>query len=190
MGPGRMKKHRFVLLIFLFLFLIVGCASITARRISRSLDRPEECQSFLNVLDEKVDRSGVKDVAGYAIPGFPYLRANRFLSSMKGRIDLPGGRDQWSLWMQKLDLEARGKEINNLPEEVVSSFPSEPGTGPTRAALHDRAKSCSDSLFQHDKNRPDFYRILTPRVEVPDEYSFPMRAIGLYPLVSIPVAIL
>lgn len=184
-----MKKHRFVFLIFL-LFFFVGCTSMTAQRISRSLDRPEECQSFLRILDERVDRSGVRDAASYPIPGFPYLRANRFLSSMKDRIGLRGGRDPWSLWMQKLDLEAREKEISNLPDDVVSSSTPKEGTGPTRADLYDRVKSCSDRLLEHDKARPDFYRILNPLVEVPDEYSFPMRAVGLYPLVSIPVAIL
>ena len=34
--------------------------------------------------------------------------------------------------------------------------------------------------------RPDFYEVLTPRVEVPDEYSNALRLAGLYPLVTIP----
>ncbi len=188
-GPQNMKKRLSVFLIFL-LFFLAGCTSITAQRVSRSLDRPGECQSFLSVLDDRVDRSGVRDAATYPVPGFPYLRANRFLSSMKGKIDIQGGREQWTLWMRKLDLEAREKEIGNLPEDIVSSFSSRPGTGPTRAELYDRVKSCSDRLFEHDKVRPDFYETLIPLADVPDEYSFTMRAIGLYPLVAVPVAIL
>jgi hypothetical protein len=61
---------------------------------------------------------------------------------------------------------------------------------PSRAGLYDRVKSCSDKLFEHDKARPDFYETLNSLVDVPDEYSFAMRVIGLYPLVAIPVAIL
>jgi hypothetical protein len=109
---------------------------------------------------------------------------------MKDRIDIQEGRDQWSLGMQKLDLEARGKEISNLPGNVVSSFPIGQGTAPTREQLYERVKSCSHRLFEHDKTRPDFYETLIPLVDVPDEYSYTMRAIGLYPLVAIPVAIL
>jgi hypothetical protein len=109
---------------------------------------------------------------------------------LKGKIDTQEGREQWSRWMQKLDLEAREKEINNLPDNVVSSFPLKQGTAPTRAGLYDRVKSCSDRLFQHDKARSDFHETLNPLVKVPDEYSLAMRAIGLYPLVAIPVAIL
>ncbi len=184
-----MKKHTILFLIF-FLSFFSGCASFTAQRIPRSLDRPEDCQSFLSALDERVNHSGVRDAATYPIPGFPYLRSNRFLSSIKDRIDRLGGREQWILWMQKLDLEAREKEISNLPEDVVSSFQVGQGTVPIREQLNERMKSCSAKLFGHDKAQPDFYRILKSVVEIPDEYSFAMRAIGLYPLVAIPVAIL
>jgi len=184
-----MKKHRSIFLLSFF-FLFAGCTSFTGQRISQSFERPEECQSFLGALDERVNRSGIRDVATYPIPGFPYLRTNRFLSFMKDKIDIEGGREQWSRWMQKLDLEAREKEISNLPEDVVSSFPSKQGREPTRAELYDRVKSCSDGLFHHDRTRQDFYGTLNPLVKVPDEYSFAMRAIGLYPLVAIPVAVL
>ncbi len=184
-----MKKHCFIVLISLLL-LSAGCTSFTAQRISRSFERPEECQSFLTALDEGVDGSGVKDASAHPVPGFPYLRANRFLSFLKKNVHDEAEREQWSLWMQKLDLEAREKEISSLPDHVVSSFPFQQGKAPTRAELVERAKSCSHRLFRHDKARPDFYAILEPLVEVPDEYSFPMRTIGLYPLVAIPVAIL
>ena len=130
-----MKKHRSIILISFFL-LFTGCTSFTARRISQSFERPEECQAFLKTLDEGVDRSGVRDAANYQIPGFPYFRASRFLSFLKNNIQGDGGREQWSRWMQKLDLEAREKEINNLPENLVSSFPFEQGTAPTREQLY------------------------------------------------------
>ena len=184
-----MKKYSSIVLISL-LFFFTGCTSFIARRISVSFERPEECQAFLSALDERANRSGVRDAANYPIPGFPYLRANRFLSFLKNNIPGEEGEEEWSRWMQKLDLEAREKEISNLPDDVVSSFPFKQGTAPTRVELYERAKSCSDRLFQHDKARPDFYATLKPLVEVPDEYSFPMRTMGLYPLVAIPVAIL
>jgi len=184
-----MKRYRSIFLISFFL-LFTGCTSFPAQRISQSFERLEECQSFLNALDERVNRSGVRDAASYPIPGFPYLRVNRFLLLLKDKINIQEGREQWSLWMQKLDLEAREKEISNLPKDLVSSFPYEQGAAPTREQLYERVKSCSNRLFEHDQTRPDFYGTLKPLVEVPDEYSFVMRAMGLYPLVAIPVAVL
>jgi hypothetical protein len=66
---------------------------------------------------------------------------------------------------------------------------SEQGRPLTREQLYERVKSCSDTVFRHDRARPKFYETLMPFVEVPDEYSFTMRAVGLYPLMAIPVAL-
>jgi len=160
-----------------------------AHRVPASLERPKECQAFLTALDEQVEMAGVRDAASYPVPGFPYLRTNRFLARLKGNIQADEGREQWSGWMRMLDLEARGKEISNLPDGIVSALSLKLGMPPSRAQFYDRAQSCSETLFQHDKTRPNFYETLIPLVDVPDEYSFAMRAFGLYPLMAIPVAI-
>ena len=44
-------------------------------------------------------------------------------------------------------------------------------------------------IFLNNKPRANFYETLFPFLEVPDEYSFTMRAVGLYPLMAIPVVI-
>jgi hypothetical protein len=131
----------------------------------------------------------VRDAASYPVPGFPYLRTNRFISSLKDRLDGQEMKEQWVRWMQILDLEARKKEISNLPDQVLFSFLSEQGTPLRREQLYERVRSCSERLFDHDKTRPDFYETLVPLVYMPDEYSLLMRTIGLYPLITIPVAI-
>ena len=171
------------------LFLMTGCTSFLAQRVPQSLERPKECQVFLTALDQAVEDAGVRDAASYPIPGFPYLRADRFLSSLKDNLHSEQGKGQWSRWMLALDLEARRKEISNLPEAIVSSLSLKQGTPPNRAQFYEQAQSCSETLFEHDKTRPDFYETLIPFVDVPDEYSLTMRVFGLYPLVAIPVAI-
>ena len=183
-----MQKCKLIFIIS-FLFLVTGCTPFIAERVPLSFERPKECQAFLSTLDERVEQAGVRDAASYPVPGFPYLRTNRFFSFLKGNINDQESREQWSRWMQKLDLEARKKEISNLPEDIVSSFSSEQGTPSSREQLYEQVTSCSDRLFQHDKTRPDFYETLIPLVAVPDEYSLTMRILGLYPLMAIPVAI-
>lgn len=184
----KMRRSKFILFIS-FLLSVAGCTSFMAQRVPLSLERPEECQAFLRTLDQGVDRAGVRDAASYPVPGFPYLRANRFLSRLKDDIHSEQGREQWSLWMRMLDLEARKKEVSNLPDAIVSSLSLKQGPPSSRAQFYEQANSCSETLFQHDKTRPDFYETLIPLVDVPDEYSFAMRVFGLYPLVAIPVAI-
>jgi len=172
-----------------FLFLMTGCASFTAQRVSESLERPKECQALLTALDQEVEKAGARDAASHPVPGFPYLRTNRFLSRLKNNIHSEQVREQWSRWMRVLDLDSGRKEISNLPDALVSSFSSNQGTLSNRARCYEQAESCSEALFQHDKARPDFYETLLPHVDVPDEYSLAMRIFGLYPLVAIPVAI-
>ncbi len=183
-----MRKCKFILFI-LPLLLTAGCASLTARGVPQSLERPKECQAFLAAMDQAVDDAGVRDAASHPVPGFPYLRANRFLSCLKDRIYSEQERDQWTHWMQMLDVEARKKEISNLGDAITCSLSSQQGTPSNRTQLYELARSCSEMLFQHDETQPNFYESLIPSVDVPDEYSIAMRVFGLYPLVAIPVAI-
>ncbi len=183
-----MRKYRFTLFIVL-LFSTTACTSFVARRVPQSLERPKECQAFLTALDQTVENAGVRDAASHPVPGFPYLRANHFLSLLKDHTHSEQERDQWTRWMQMLDLDARKKEVNNLRHTVTSSLLSEWSTPSNGTQLYERVRSCSEVLFQHDKARPDFYETLIPLVDAPDEYSLAMRVFGLYPLVTIPVAI-
>jgi hypothetical protein len=82
--------------------------------------------------------------------------------------------------MRQSDLEARKKEIGNLPDGAVTSMSA------NREDLFLRVGACSKDLYNYDRTQPDFNEVLKPRVEVPDEYSTILRILGLYPLVTIP----
>jgi hypothetical protein len=178
-----MKRFRLFCSILIF-SLVFGCTSLLNKSIPFSLERPTECQDLLNRFDKVTDEAGVKDASTYPIPGFPYLRTNRFLSSSKKNLN-ESNRDQWLQLLQSLDLFSRRKEIDNLPDGALLSL----GTGAeNREKLFSRVRVCSSELLNHDKGQSEFYHILFPLVEVPDEYSLFMRTVGLYPLVTIPVA--
>jgi hypothetical protein len=174
---------------FLVLVLLAGCASLHPQRIPEKLDRPSQCQAFLEALDGKVLNAGVRDASSYPIPDFPYLRINRFLSAVKKELKDEGEREQWLRWMQELDLQAREREIDNLPAEMVLPIPAIEGAQQGRQGLQALAKSCSEELLDHDRAHPGFYETLSPLAQVPDEYSLFMRAVGLYPVTSVPVAV-
>lgn len=177
------------LLLVLFLALLIGCATLLPQRIPVLLERPKQCQEFLTRLDEKVREATVRDASTFPVPGFPYLRTNRFLTTLKNDLKNDQEREQWLRWMQQLDLRSRKKEIHNLPDQVVLSLLSEEGGQPDREKLFAHIESCSRELLNHDLTRSDFCDTLYPLVKVPDEYSLVRRAIGLYPLLSIPVII-
>jgi len=179
---------RYLSLFFLpSFFLLLGCASFLSQRIPQSLERPRPCQEFFERLDEKVREAGVRDASAFSVPGFPYLRTSRFLSALKERLKDEQERKIWVRWMQDLSLRSRKKEISNLPDPMVRSLTSK--DRPDRASLYGQVESCSSELLCHDQTHPDFYPLLQSFVDVPDEYSWILRTVGLYPIVALPVAV-
>ena len=186
-GAREMKRRGFVVLLLVSL-LLVGCASLSSRRISISLERPGKCQAFFDQLDEKVREAGVRDASSVPIPGFPYLRTNRFLAALKNTFKDSKGKEAWVRWMQELDLKSRKKEVSNLPEAMLLLPISKETKQADREEILSRVNSCSSELLNHDQTRSDFYAALEPLVDVQDEYSCLMRTLGLYPLIALPVA--
>ncbi len=172
------------------LILLLGCAPFLAKPIPLSFEKPEQCREFLNRLDEVIEEAGVKDASGVTVRGFPYLRTNRFVASLKKNLRDDTEKEEWFRWMQQLDLLSRKKELSNLPDQAIlfSNFADERKTD--REWLYAQVKSCSSMLLSHDQARSDFFSTLFPLVNVPEEYSCFRRTIGLYPLAAIPVAVL
>jgi len=183
-----MKRCSPLPLLSLLLF-VAGCAPFLTYRIPQQLERPKPCDEFLIRLDEKVEEAGVRDASTFPIPGFPYLRTNRFLAALKKKLNDDREKDTWIKWMQRLDLEARKKEIKNLPESSILALESKETSQQDRDGVFRRVESCSIELLNHDRAQPDFYPLLEPLIDVPDEYSWFLRTVGLYPLVAISVAV-
>jgi hypothetical protein len=175
-GPRAPKAIFFALLSL----SIAGCGTLSATRVPWEAERPDGCRALFERLDAVVLEKGVHDAADAPIPGFPYLRANRFVASLAGGLSEPAAKTEWVQWMRELDLAARGKEIANLPDDAVRTLAA------SRNEIAGRVEACSAALYDADRVRPDFYEVLGARVAVPDEYSSALRLAGLYPLVTIP----
>ncbi|NTW67856.1 MAG: hypothetical protein HGB21_16350 [Nitrospirae bacterium] len=164
----------------LVLLLVAGCGGLPTARIPWEADRPAECQALFERLDAVVIEKGLRNAADAPVTGFPYLKANRFVASLAGGLSEPAAITDWAQWMRELDLAARNKEIANLPDDSVRTLATSCDT------LAERVSACSQTLYDADRVRPDFFEVLVPRVAVPDEYSNALRLAGLYPLVTIP----
>jgi hypothetical protein len=173
----------------LLVFCLPGCGSIYPQRGPITSDSLEGCQKFVSQLEKQVMDAGVREASSALVPGFPYLRTNRFLSAMKHRIRDEEGMEQWLQWMKTLDLQARDKEIDNLPHESIQFLQSAGTIHPDRKEVYRRVESCSNKRLNRDRASEDFKATLFSRLDVPDEYSFWRRATGLYPLMALPVAI-
>ncbi|UCH20493.1 MAG: hypothetical protein JSU83_18410 [Deltaproteobacteria bacterium] len=184
-----MKINKFAIPAFVFLvFIFQGCATLNMRQYEAVSERPENYKRFFKYLDKAINKAGVQDASTFPVPGFPYLRTDRFLAGMRDRIDTEAQKELWLRWMRRHDDVAREKEINNLPDSVLKDLALQLGETPDRNTLMEKVKFYSEASLIHDRGQPDFYDALKAAQEVPDEYSMTLRTFGLYPLWSLPVA--
>jgi hypothetical protein len=128
------------------------------------------CRDYFEALDTQVARAGVRDAGAFRIDGFPYLRIERFTASFAAELS---DEPRWQLWFELLrqrDHDARRAELQNL------------GT-PDLSRVLDRVEECGRTLVQYELTDPPARaRVRKAAVNIPDEYSFPARLFGAYPL--------
>jgi hypothetical protein len=144
----------------------------------------QACTSWFEQLDATIDRAGVRDAGAHRIPGFPYLRVDRFSASFRDQArDNPQAFAAWVARLQDLDAQARGYEIANLPQPV---FPLAASSDKPAAATHTRA--CAAQMAREDLADAARREILLSRAKVPDNYANWNRETGVYAIASIPFA--
>ena len=142
----------------------------------------QTCAKWFASLDDAIDDAGVRDGEAYPVPGFPYLRVNRFLASFRTDAEKdPTAFADWEARLRHLDARTRGYELQNLPPQALSKLGA---NGWQDAAA--RSDACAATLMKTDAERADRRRDLIARAQVPDDYSDWKRAVGLYPLARIP----
>lgn len=159
--------------------LAAGCATGDGRlatHLEGGADDVRECAHWYRALDAEVDGAGVRDAQYTRLAGFPHLRVDRLLASLKERA----ARSDTALRaygerMAELDLEARRHELRNLPtlnDEV-------------RTQTLRRASECSSRLRAVDREHA---AAVFAAVHVPDDYSTAQRVLGLYAITKVPFA--
>ncbi len=171
--------------------LASGCASTPSTPASDATAlAASECREYLQALDRKSAEHGVIDADAARVPGYPFLRSNRFLASFPPGTLNPAAFDAWLDRLQALDLDGRRIEIANLPRaarhDLAVRFDL---AGADPRALADRAERCAGVLRRTMVDSPDLRADLATGATLPDDYQGWQRVIGLYPLTQIPFAI-
>ena len=161
------------------------------------------CTNLYEALEGQVRNRQVVDAGEQRLPGYPFLRSNRFLASFApdfsaqleagkpaddaeratraaALLQTPAFRD-WIGRLQQLDTHVRRLEVNRLPDESVPLYHL-----PNRMQLEDSLSRCAPLMAAH-LTPADVPRVLQ-QAAVPDEYRRSLRALGLYPLTGIGVA--
>lgn len=146
-------------------------------------------QSFYARLDKAVRKASCRNASRSPVDGFPYLRTDRFLASLKNKASDEGLLELWIELLRKMDLEERKKEIANLPEEAVSKLSSSFGESWDKPTLLTKLPEFSEDFLKVDKQDPLFYTAVKNAVRPPEVYSSFMRTLGVYPIASLFVAL-
>jgi hypothetical protein len=155
-----------------------GCADIERRQGG-------DCAQWFERLDETVDRAGVRDAGAYRIPGFPYLRTDRFSASFRDEVGRdPAAFDAWVERLRQLDATARAYELRNLPADFFGSL----GVA-DRSSATLRTDACAVELGRADLASPSRKAGLIAVAAVPDDYRGWRRVLGVYPLATLPFSI-
>lgn len=137
------------------------------------------CRAFFTAYDDAVEEAGARDHEAVPVPGFPYLRKTRLLSSFRHEAM---NEAQFEAWVEALQSEAalaRKIELANLPAPARLSLGEE---------IAPHLNACAERLAAHDLEREEGRALLKERMVPPRHYDDWVRAAGIYPLSSLGVA--
>lgn len=161
---------------------------------------PTYCHNLYDALEGQIRSRQLVDAGEQRLPGYPFLRTDRFLASFGADFEstltaLKRSERQaqaatllkspafqaWLAQMQRLDTQVRHLEVSRLPAQAFPLYQLA-----DRHALLGALDQCAP-LLTAELTPGDVPRILA-EAKVPDEYQRSLRALGLYPITGIGVA--
>ena len=104
------------------------------------------CRNLYRNVDAWVKGAGVGDAQSARIPGYPYLRIDRFLAADEVKPDA-GSQDfdAWLARLRNLDLQARKFELQDLPDNF---------NGKRGKSFSSQIDACAEILIIADLKSP------------------------------------
>jgi hypothetical protein len=163
-----------------------GCTSFAPQRDASPRSDVARCERAFAVTDEAIERAGVGDGYGARVPGFAYLRVDRFLASFAAGPLTEAEREHLVQLMIVTEREARETALDNLPRDARRALDTALAHGAEpRDAVH-VLRDCAETLRGADAAPPASAARITQAARVPDDYETWKRVVGLYPLAAIP----
>ncbi|MFK7963004.1 MAG: hypothetical protein AB8C46_03460 [Burkholderiaceae bacterium] len=173
----------------------------------------QSCLRWLHEFDAVVIATKRADARASRVPGFAHLRINRPLLQLERQISTPKQEARWLGLLSRLALEARTAELANLPESAMALLrqqlpdqrllaamssrqprlarapaPDVPAVPANRIGLLETAANCHQLLLAYDVRDNTRAAAVRETAHVPDHYSTPRRALGVYGITKFGVA--
>jgi hypothetical protein len=144
----------------------------------------DDCERWFERLDAAVDAAGVRDAQDERIAGFAGLRIDRLGVALRDQAAVDDAAfAAWLAHAATLDEAGRAVEIGNLPRKAFPLAENAPDAA-AATALSDRCRD--ERVARWSRAQPGERARVLDAARVPDRYSTPLRALGLYPLVRWP----
>ncbi len=172
------------------LAVVAGCAGPAAIRPATPLSEAAFCADWYNKLDAVTRQASVSDGGSHRLPGYPFLRSDRFLASFGDEAaDNIAAFEAWVGRLAELDRDARAAELRNLPLQFLPDLIT--GGAPDKQRIQATTQACAGQSVQALLQSAPMAstpgrRLLAAQAQVPDDYSTGKRALGLYPLTRVP----
>ena len=173
----------------------IAASTASSAAIADAVDRPATRKRCLSALEEAtaaIEDNNVRDAGTRPIPGFPFLRIDRFNAYFARRFRSNPSGPAFATWVDRLralHADAISVEIANLSPRAAYALARRIGVKPgPRALLVKRTNSCADQLKRDWLARRDMRVKLVKAARVQDNYSDIARTVGLFPLSSVPIS--
>jgi len=175
--------------VLVFVTLALGaCSTIPPikQQAARSSDTSfQACLNFYDEITEKIELSNVQDAQSLAIRDYPYLHSNRLMASY-GPFITPETKNFWLDQLQLLGLESQLLVSKNLPTKTQQQlFQDWQRINKNSGTLADLVRYCATqmhTLNEYDEKTLDY---LVEHSKIPDHYASWKRVVGIYPVVSV-----
>ncbi|GGO87232.1 hypothetical protein GCM10011348_39940 [Marinobacterium nitratireducens] len=165
--PARPRWRRAGLQLCLMMLAAVsaGCSLMPQNGDNR-------CATAFEKSDRQIASAGARDSGPTPIPGFRYLRTDRFLASFRDEVDQAAKAEAWIRRLADLDRRTRRLELRNA------------GLQSQQYNLDACREQLVDELLRSEAQLAQ----LSHRVRVPDDYVTAWQILGLAPLTALPVS--
>lgn len=149
------------------------------------------CTSFISDTESTIRTANVIDAEARRIPGYPYLRTNRFLSDFRHEKLSNRSFDHWVTHLLTLGLDGWRIELANLPRTAkdqlvkLANQINQPQIKASGMSIYEALQYCSNILIAVNLDEPDEQQNLKLRATTPDEYNTWQRLLGLYPITAL-----
>ncbi len=155
-----MKRIIFYLLLLLIFVSTFVHASQEESIFHYSHTKGAECAQNWQIMEEILDKNGLRCKEVVKVKGFPYLRGIPEILRLASKITTKYAGHKWLELLRRIDLQARYAELSALPPKELETFCKAAGINCIQGRIRAYVARCSAIMMGDEKTNHDFMKVL------------------------------